>query len=166
MLCVSEWFSGNIGLHVEALERSRAMDPDNPIINWALGYTYAMMGRTGDAARQAAWMRTHAPQLPYTVQLSSLVDGMEGRSQAALDALATLDLGPLDAHPTFHIAESNAMAGDAARALTLLERAVDHGMYPHRFYAEYCPFTVPLRGSAEFDRIIAKAARRAQAFDS
>jgi len=158
MLCVSEWFSGHIGRHLDALERSREMDPDNPIINWALGYTYALMGRTGDAARQAEWMRTHAAQLPYTVQLTSLVDGMEGRSRAALDALAKLDLAPLDAHHTFHIAESYAMAGDATRALALLEHAVDHGMYPYKFYAEYCPFTVPLRGSAEFDRIVAKAA--------
>jgi len=166
MLCVSEWFSGRIGRHVDALERSRDMDPDNPIINWALGYTYALMGRAGDAARCAEWMRTHAPQLPYTVQLSSLVDGMAGRSQAALDALATLDLAPLDAHHTFHIAESYAMAGDTARALALLEHAVDHGMYPYKFYAEYCPFMIPLRGSTEFDRIVAKAARRAAAFNA
>jgi serine/threonine protein kinase len=164
MLCVSEWFSGNIGRHVDALERSRDMDPDNPIINWALGYTYALMGRIGDAATYAAWMRAHAPQLPYTVQLASLVDGVEGRRQEALDALATLDLTSLDAHHTFHIAESYAMAGDTARALALLDRAVDYGMYPYKFYAEYCPFTVPLRGSAEFDRIIAKAARRVEAF--
>jgi serine/threonine protein kinase/tetratricopeptide (TPR) repeat protein len=166
MLCVAEWFSGRIGRHLDALERSRDMDPDNPILNWALGYTYALMGRAGDAARCAEWMRAHAPQLPYTVQLSSLLDGMEGRSQAALDALAALDLAPLDAHHTFHIAESYAMAGDTARALALLERAVDHGMYPYKFYAEYCPFMIPLRGSAEFDRIVAKAARRAEAFNA
>ena len=53
-----------------------------------------------------------------------------------------------------------------AEALALLEHAVDHGMCPYRFYAEYCPFTVPLRGSAEFDRSVAKAARRAEAFNS
>ena len=166
MLCVSEWFSGNIGRHVDALERSRDMDPDNPIMNWALGYTYALMGRVGAAARCAAWMRARAPQLPYTVQLASLVDGMEGRHREALDALAKVDLASLDAHHTFHIAESYAMAGDTARALALLEHAVDHGMYPYKFYAEYCPFTIPLRGSPEFDRIIAKAARRAEAFTS
>jgi len=166
MLCVSEWFSGHIGHHVDALERSRDMDPDNPIINWALGYTYALMGRTGDAARLAEWMRTHAAQLPYTVQLSSLVDGMEGRSRAALEALAQLDVTPLDAHQTFHIAESYAMAGDTARALALLEHAVDHGMYPYKFYAEYCPFMGPLRGSPEFDRIVAKAARRVEEFSA
>ena len=166
MLCVSEWFSGNIGRHVGALERSRDMDPDNPIMNWALGYTYALMGRTGDAARCAEWMRTHAPHLPYTAQLGSLVDGIQGRSREALDALAAVDLASLDAHHTFHIAESYAMAGETAKALALLEHAVDHGMYPYRFYAEYCPFTLPLRGTAEFDRIIAKAARRVEAFDA
>ncbi len=166
MLCVAEWFAGHAGRHLDALERSRAMDPQNPIINWALGYTYALMGRTPDAARQAGWMRAHAPALPYTVQLSALVDGVEGRAAAALEDLGRLDLAPLDAHHTFHFAEAYAMAGDAARALGLLERAVDGGMYPHRFYAEFCPFLVPLRGHPEFERIVAKAARRAAAFDA
>jgi hypothetical protein len=91
---------------------------------------------------------------------------MRGRREDALDTLARLDLPSLDAHHTFHIAEVYAMAGDTPRALALLEHAVDHGMYPHKFYAEYCPFTVPLRGHPEFDRIVAKAARRAAAFDA
>jgi hypothetical protein len=58
------------------------------------------------------------------------------------------------------------MAGDVPRALGLLEHAVDHGMYPHRFFAEFCPFMAPLRGHPEFDRIVARAARRAAAFDA
>jgi len=166
MLCVGEWFSGNIGLHLDAMERALAMDPDNPISNWALGYTYALMGRIADASRHAGWMQAHVPQLPYTAQLSSLVDGMAGRRQRALESLAAVDLRPLDAHQTFHLAESFAMAGDTPRALALLEHAVDHGMYPYKFYAEYCPFMAPLRGSAEFDRIVAKAARRVQEFEA
>jgi serine/threonine protein kinase len=166
MLCVGEWFSGNIGLHLDALERSRTMDPENPIINWALGYTYALMGRIGDASRQAQWMRTHVPQLPYTAQLSSLVDAIEGRREAAVLMLSQVDLTPLDAHQTFHMAESFAMAGDSRRALTLLEYAVDHGMYPYKFYREYCPFMIPLRSEPEFTRIIAKAARRVAEFSA
>jgi serine/threonine protein kinase/Flp pilus assembly protein TadD len=165
MLCCSEWFSGNIGLHVDAMERALAMDPDNPICNWALGYTYALMGRAADASRHAAWMRAHVPQLPYTAQLSALVHGMEGRRDKALEALSAMDVGPLDAHQTFHIAESYAMAGDTSRALALVEHAVDHGMYPYKFYAEYCPFMAPLRGNPEFDRIVAKAASRVQVFE-
>jgi hypothetical protein len=77
-----------------------------------------------------------------------------------------VDLTPLDAHHTFHIAESFAMAGNTARALTLLEHAVDHGFYPAQFFAEYCPFMASLRGMPEFDRIVAKAARRVAEFSA
>jgi eukaryotic-like serine/threonine-protein kinase len=166
MLCVCEWFAGHAGRHLDAIQRSLALDPQNPIVNWALGYTYALMGRTDDAAQQALWMRTNTPELPYTVQLSALVDAMEGRRDAALEALARLDLAPLDAHHTFHIAEAYAMAGDTPRALMLLERAVDHGMYPYKFYAEYCPFTIPLRENPDFARIVDKAARRVAEFSA
>jgi tetratricopeptide (TPR) repeat protein len=166
MLCVSQWFSGHVGRHVDALERSVNLDPQNPIIQWALGYTYALMGRTSDAATQVAWMREHVPHLPYTAQLSSLVDAVEGRKDAALDTLAHLDTAPLDAHHTFHVSESFAMAGDTTRALELLERAIDRGMYPYRFYKDFCPFMQPLRGLPEFDRIVAKAARRVAEFDA
>jgi len=166
MLCVGEWFSGNIGGHVDAMERSLRLDPANPTINWAVGYTYALMGRAADAAAQAGWMRAHVPALPYTLQLSSLVDAMEGRREAALETIRRADLAPLDAHQIFHIAEAYAMAGDTSKALFLLEHAVDHGMYPYKFYAEYCPFMAPLRGQAEFDRIVAKARRRVEAFSA
>jgi serine/threonine protein kinase/tetratricopeptide (TPR) repeat protein len=166
MRCCSEWFAGNPGMHVDLLERSLALDPENAILDWALGYTYALMGRFGDAAVQAQWMVTRAPELPYTAQLSALVDAGEGRHDAALASLARVDRAALDAHHTFHLSESVAMAGDTSRALELLEWAVDHGMYPYRFYAEFCPFMAPLRGMPEFDRIIAKAARRAAEFSA
>ena len=166
MLCTAEWFAGNIGKHVDALERSLALDPRNAIVHWGLGYTYALMGRFGDAAVQASWMFTHTPELPYTAQLSALVDAAEGRREAALATLTRVDRSALDAHHTFHLAESVAMAGDTTHALELLEWAVDHGMYPYRFYAEFCPFMEPLRGMPEFDRIVAKAARRVADFSA
>jgi serine/threonine protein kinase/Flp pilus assembly protein TadD len=163
---VAEWFAGPAGNRIEAIETGLAMDPQNPIIHWSLGYTYALAGRTADAVKHAAWMHEHAPQLPYTVQLSSLLDGVQGRHAAALGVLERLGSGVLDAHMTFHLAESYAMAGDTAHALDLLEWAVDHGFYPHRFFAEWCPFMAPLRGMADFDRIVAKAARRVAEFSA
>jgi len=166
MLCVSEWFSGHIGRHLDAMKRACSMDPENPVLNWALGYTCALIGRVGEASAQAAWMRSHVPDLAYTAQLTSLVEAMEGRREAALETLSRVDLTPLDAHHTFHIAESYAMAGETDRALALVEHAVDHGMYPYRFYQEFCPFMEPLRGRPEFDRIVAKAKRRVEAFDA
>jgi hypothetical protein len=58
------------------------------------------------------------------------------------------------------------MAGKTSRALELLEWAVDHGFYPAPFFAKWCPFMAPLRGMPEFDRIVAKAARRVAEFNA
>jgi serine/threonine-protein kinase len=166
LVSVAEWFAGRAGHRIEAIERALEMDPQNPIIRWALGYTYALAGRTADAAKHAAWMLEHAPGLPYTIQLASLLDGVQGRRAEALAALGGLGSGVLDAHMTFHLSESYAMAGDTARALELLEWAVDHGFYTPEFFAKWCVFLVPLRGMPEFDRIIAKAARRVAEFNA
>ncbi len=166
MVGVTPWFAGRPGERVDAVENALALDPDNPIVRWALGYTYALIGRTSDAAAEAQWMLQHAPEIAYTAQLASLVDAMEGRRADALDRLSRLDLKPLDSHHTFHISESFAMAGDTARALELLEWAVDHGFYPYRFLAEFCPFMEPLRQMPGFQRVLANAARRVAEFST
>jgi TolB-like protein len=162
----SEWFVGHPGRRVDAMEKALALDPDNPIIHWALGYTYALMGRMTDASVQAGWMRSRAPTMPYAIQLVALLDAVAGRSEAALEALRMVDVAPLDAHQTFHLSESFAMAGDTARALQLLERAVAGGFYPYPFIAEYCPFMKPLRRTPEFARIAAQAERRVAEFSA
>ena len=166
LVSVAEWFAGRAGHRIDAIEAALEMDPQNPIIRWALGYTYALAGRTEDAMKHAAWMLEHAPTLPYTIQLSSLLDGVQGRHAEALAALGSLGASVLDAHMKFHLSESYAMAGDTARALDLLEWAVDHGFYTPEFFAKWCVFLVPLRGMPEFDRIVAKAARRAAEFNA
>lgn len=58
------------------------------------------------------------------------------------------------------------MAGDTTRGMELFEMAVDKSFYPHHFFAVYCPFLEPLRGTAEFDRVLAKAARRVAEFSA
>jgi tetratricopeptide (TPR) repeat protein len=163
---VAEWFAGRPGPRIDALERALAMDPQNPIARWGLGYTYALVGRTADTAQHARWMVEHAPHLPYTVQLATLLDAIQGRRAEALQSLRDTDAVAVDAHQTFHLAESYAMAGDTSRALELLDWAVDNGFYPFRFYAEWCPFMEPLRGMPEFERIISKAARRVAEFSA
>jgi hypothetical protein len=98
------------------------------------------------------------------VQLRALVAATQGRKGEALDMLATVDTAVLDGHHRFHLAEAYAMAGDAARALALFEQAVDSSFYPYQFFSSYCPFIQPLRGSPEFERILAKAAQRVKEF--
>jgi tetratricopeptide (TPR) repeat protein len=161
---VATWFVGRPAEGLHLVERAVEMDPESVIQQWTLGYTYALLGRISDAAKRAEWMHQRTPLMPYTAQLRALVAGLEGRKAEALEVLARVDAGALDGHTKFHLAEAFAMAGDISRAMDLFEQAVDHNFYPHRFFAHYTPFVAPLRGAAEFERILAKAARRVAEF--
>jgi eukaryotic-like serine/threonine-protein kinase len=160
------WFQGRAAEGVPFMEESVRLAPDGLIFRWALGYHYALVGRGEDAAVQAAWLTERAPQVPYTSQLRALIAALEGRAADALTLLETVDIGALDGHHTFHVAESYIMAGEGSRGLALLDTAVDRGFYPYGYYAHYCPFLAPVRGTAEFGRIAAKAAARVAAFDA
>jgi eukaryotic-like serine/threonine-protein kinase len=158
------WFVGRPHEGLDRHEHALVLDPDNPIIHWSVGYTYALLGRMADARAQAQWMQRHVPQIPYTVQLVALLEGSAGRTAEARSALATLADMSFDGHITFHLSESFAVAGDIPTALRLLGQAVERGFYPHDYIAVHCPFLAPLRGIAEFGRIVATAAERVAAF--
>ena len=161
---VTRWFVGRPDEALPDLLRALELDPQSFILHWSLGYTYASVGRLPEAARHAAFLREIGPDVPYTRQLLALVDGLEGRKDAALKRLASIDVAPLDAHNKFHLAESFALAGDTDRALDVLDQAVDGGFYPHPFMAEHCPFLAPLRPLPRFAGILAKAQEWAEAF--
>lgn len=158
------WFVGRPGERLDALDESAVLDPDNPILHWALGYTHALLGDRDTARPHAEWMQKHAPQMPYTTHLMALILAMEGRSADAISALHTIEEMTFDAHLTFHLSEPYAMAGETQTALRLLADAVERGFHPSDFIAEHCPFLSPLRGTAEFKRIAARAAQRVGEF--
>jgi tetratricopeptide (TPR) repeat protein len=164
LLNSAHWFVGRPHEGLDTHEHGLVLDPDNPIIHWSVGYTYALLGRIADASVQARWMQAHVPQMPYTVQLVALLEGLAGRTAEARAALATLADMSFDGHITFHLSESFAVGGDVPTALRLLEQAVEHGFYPHDYIAVHCPFLAPLRGIDGFDRIVARAAERVAAF--
>jgi hypothetical protein len=88
----------------------------------------------------------------------SRIDRADQRGERTLADLS------FDAHITCHLSESFTVAGDLPAALRLFEQAVERGFYPHDYIAVHCPFLAPLRGTAEFDRIVARAAERVAAF--
>jgi serine/threonine protein kinase/tetratricopeptide (TPR) repeat protein len=161
---VATWFVGRAAEGLESMLRGVELDPESVIFRWTLGYHHALLGHVPEAAREAEWMRQRVPGMPYTAQLSALVAGMEGRQGEARELLGAVNTTPLDGHTKFHLGEAFAMAGDTARALELVEQGVDHNFYPHDFIARYSPFMAPLRGTPEFERILAKAARRVADF--
>jgi len=161
---VVKWFIGRAGDGLPSLLRAIEMDPDNLIIRWCLGYTHAMLGQLAQAAEHASVMRDKAPELPYTRQLSSLVDGVTGRKDQALECLARVDVVGLDAHHKFHLAESFAMAGSIDRALELLGQAVEGGFHPAPFIATHCPFLAPVRSTTRFAELATRAGQLANEF--
>ena len=163
---VTTWFVGRPMEGLESQERSLELEPESFIHRWTLAYHYLLVGRTADAARQADWLNEHAPQLPYTAQMRALVAAAEGRLNDALALITPVDIRVLDGHHLFHLAESFAMAGDTARGMELFEMAVDKSFYPYEFFAIHCPFLEPLRGTPEFDRVLAKSARRVAEFSA
>jgi serine/threonine protein kinase/tetratricopeptide (TPR) repeat protein len=164
LLVSSYWFVGRPGERMDELEKATKLDPENPILRWTLGYTHALLGHRDIARQHAEWMQTSAPQMPYSAQLMALVQAMEGRHDDALALLGTIDEMKFDAHLTFHLSEPYAMAGDTRTALRMLENAIENGFYPGDFIAAHCPFLAPLRGSAEFQRISARATQRVREF--
>jgi tetratricopeptide (TPR) repeat protein len=163
---VTTWFVGRPAEGLESQERSLELEPESFIHRWTLAYHYLLVGRISDAARQADWLRDHAPQLPYTAQMRALVAAVEGRLNDALALITPVDIRVLDGHHLFHLAESFAMAGDVARGMELFEMAVDRSFCAYDFFAVHCPFLEPLRGTAEFERVLAKAARRVAEFSA
>ncbi len=160
---VPHWFEGcpekAIAAHVKGLER----DPQNFIVHWSIGYTYALEGRMEDAWRHARTLEVLAPDVPYTRQLLALLDGMEGRHDEGLARIRSIDLMPLDAHHHFHLAEAFVECGDREFALELLDGSVD-GFHPDLYFAEYCPFLSSLRGTPRFEKVVATARARTKAF--
>src|SRR5690606_14158066 len=39
------WFTGRPGERLDVLAEAATLDPENPIVRWVLGYTYALLGR-------------------------------------------------------------------------------------------------------------------------
>jgi serine/threonine protein kinase len=161
---ITEWFAGRFAGSVGMIRRALELDPQNYIQRWTMGYTCALVGDLPGVVEEVKWLAEYGPMVPYTWQLQSLLASLQGNQAVGLAALARVNTGPLDFHLCFHLAESYAMAGDTARALVVVEEAVDKGFYAYEFMTTYCPFMAPLRGMAEYERIMVKARGRWEAF--
>lgn len=157
------WFVGQAAQSIPPLQRALEIDPHNFFVHWCLGYAYALLGRSADALRQANVLQALGPDVPYTRQLLALIDGLEGRDEAALERIAALDVAQLDAHHQFHLAESFIQAGAHDRGLELLEQSVS-GFYPHLYMSEYCRFLDPVRETPRFKAVLATARELVETF--
>jgi non-specific serine/threonine protein kinase len=158
-----QWFVGRAERGIADMLRGLEIDPDSFILHWCTGYSYALVGKITEAKRHAAAMDRQFSGAPYTRQLLSLIDGLEGRGAAALERLAPINLAVLDAHQHFHLAEAFIVAGDLERGLDLLERS-NAGFHPYGYMAAYCRFLDPVRHLPRFQAILEQARERTEAF--
>lgn len=160
LVAANTWWTGRFNDGLPYLEAAVRLSPAGLIFHWGLGNHYALLGRYDEAARQVDWLFEHAPQFPYTRTLHGLVLGATGCHHEAQAVLRTIDEAPLDGHHIFHLAESWAAAGDAARAVELLDRAVTMGFYIADYFERYSPFFTELRTRDDFTRTLARARAR------
>jgi tetratricopeptide (TPR) repeat protein len=160
---VQRWFVNRAEDSVDELERALSLDPGNLIVLWTLAYTYTIITELSHARRVAERLGALAPDLPYSRQALGLLDGLEGRREAALSQLESVDMAQLDCHHKFHFGEVYAAAGEIERGLDLLQAAVS-GFYPYPYIAKYCRLLDPLRTSPRFEPIVEQARRNAEAF--
>lgn len=160
---VQRWFVNRAPESIEELERALSLDPGNLIVLWTLAYTYTIVSELSLARRVAERLGALAPELPYARQALALLDGLEGRREAALARLEPIDTTRLDCHHKFHFAEAYAAAGEIERGLDLLQESVS-GFYPHLYMAEFCRLLDPMRSSPRFLPILQQAQHNAEAF--
>jgi tetratricopeptide (TPR) repeat protein len=160
---VQRWFVNRAPDAIEELERALSLDPGNLIVLWTLAYTYTIVGETAQARHFAERLGALAPDLPYARQALGLLDGLEGRREAALARIHPIDTTQFDCHHKFHFAEAYAAAGNIERALDLLEQSVS-GFYPYAYMAQYCRLLDPMRSSPRFPLILETARQNAEAF--
>ena len=146
------------------MERAVSLDPESVIHRWTHGYHNALLGKWDAVRRAFEWMQQRVPQMPYTIQLGSLLSATEGRHNEALADLGQLNVLVYDGHTRYHLGESFVLAGNTTRGLELIRGAVETSFYPAEFTAKYNPFLASLRGDPEFDRIVAIAEKRAREF--
>jgi TolB-like protein len=157
------WFVGRVESGIPVMRRGLEIDPDNFVIQWCVGYGCALAGRIDEAKRHGAALDRIFPGVPYTRQLLSLIDGIEGRREQALERLLPINIAVLDAHQQFHLAESFIGAGDLDRGLDLLERS-NAGFHPYGYMAKFCRFLDPVRELPRFQAVLESARERTEAF--
>jgi non-specific serine/threonine protein kinase len=157
------WFVGRAAEGLPLIQRGLDIEPNSFIAHWIGGYACAVAGRLDEAKGHAAALRRLFDGGPYTRQLLALIDGLEGRHEAAREWLAPINIAILDPHQQFHLAESFLVAGDLERGLDLLERS-NFGFHPYTYMAHHCRFLDPVRDTPRFQALLAQAKERTEAF--
>ena len=143
-------------------------DSESPRIRYVRGFAELMQGHPGIAYRTLEPAFRSNPADAHARLSHALLAVIEGRHDEARAITRHFVrqrelVGETDAEMTYRIAQLAALAGDDALAVRQLERAIQQGFYCVPMI-ERDPALVSLRQGAGFAQLLARAARKQQAF--
>lgn len=140
----------------------------SPLARFYRGYAWYRLGQPARALAELAPIFADRPTDPFARQAEAVVALLEGRPEDARLlvgqlALQRQRLRSADGELSFRLAELSCAAGDAGRALSLLEDAVDQGFFCEACFASSAALE-QLVESPEFQATVKRARGRAEAF--
>jgi serine/threonine-protein kinase len=134
-----------------------AVEASGPDFGYFTALRVAMLGRVEDAIATLKEKELTVPQRRGQVFMFSLRALLEGNREASLKASDELFVGAFkDPEGKYYLARQLAYLSDIGRATTVLKSTVDGGYFCYPQLASD-PWLDPIRGDAEFKRILDRA---------
>jgi tetratricopeptide (TPR) repeat protein len=145
------------------------LSPDEPIIVWWVAQAMAHSGRL-DEAREV-FAKVSGTDVLVLADTSELyLRATEGDRDVVAKLIdektPMIETAMTDEWFPNFIATCLMLVGDEDGALEWLGRAIDWGFCNYRYLEEYNPFLKPRHGNPRFQRLIAKARKKHEAFDA
>jgi tetratricopeptide (TPR) repeat protein len=139
-----------------------ALDAGTRDFGYFTALRLAMLGRVEDAIAVLKEKEPFVPQQRGQVFMSSLRTLLEGDREASLQACEDVMARAFkDPEGEYYLARQFAYLSNTARAIPMLKKAVDEGYFCYPQMASD-PWLDPVRGDAEFKRILQKAQAKHQ----
>lgn len=148
---------GDFSRAVEPFRRSLEMDPSNPIVRLTYGQILAMDGQTDEATAVFDLLKQDMPETLFAHLGIFYRAALNGEPVPMLDAMPEELRAAAweDMEYSWCMAQCYAVTGHAAEAMRWLANAISQNFINYPLLSTQDPLLASLRGSIEFDRLMA-----------
>lgn len=159
---------GDFSRAVEPFRKSSEMDPSNPIVRLTYGQILAMEGRTDKATAVFDLLRHDMPDTLFAHLGVFYSAALEGGPAPMLDAMpAELRAAAWeDMEYSWCMAQCYAITGNSAEAMRWLTNAISQNFLNYPLLSAQDPLLASLRGTTEFERLMADLKVKWQALET
>ncbi len=152
--------AGDVQAAESHLRQAHELEPNSPTFRTGLGLVLIYLDRKSDAQEILATGLREQPRREFWHVVGRILSHILRQEPEAAHELLEEDLrrdAETDMLYSWLLADCYASLGDTGEAIAWLEHAVDGGFWNHRFFRATDPLLEDLRGSQEFDELMAKA---------